>query len=130
MWLLWPCAKENKMRSVNVATLKNRLSSYLRDVRRGEEILIRDRNVPIAKIVPLSSTEDAEAELLELAAAGIIKLAERPLPDSFFDLPGPSIPIEELVAVIRAERDEGYCTNFLGHQCASSAVLPSSLSGT
>ena len=96
------------MRSVNVATLKNRLSSYLRDVRRAEEILIRDRNVPIAKIVPLSSTEDAEAELLELAAAGIIKLAERPLPDSFFDLPGPSIPIEELVAVIRAERDEGY----------------------
>ena len=95
------------MRSVNVATLKNRLSSYLRDVRRGEEILIRDRNVPIAKIVPLS-TEDSEAELLELAAAGIIKLAERPLPDSFFDLPGPSIPLKDVVAVIRAERDEGY----------------------
>ena len=31
------------MRSVNVATLKNRLSSYLREVRRGEESLIRDR---------------------------------------------------------------------------------------
>ncbi len=96
------------MKSVNVATLKNRLSSYLRDVRRGEEILIRDRNVPIARIVPLSSTDDSEAELLELAAAGVIKLAERPLPDSFFDLPGPRVPVEDLVAVIRAERDEGY----------------------
>ncbi len=98
----------SEMRSVNVATLKNRLSHYLREVRRGEEILIRDRNVPIAKIVPLSSTDDSEAELLELAAAGVIKLAERPLPDSFFDLPGPCIPLEDLVAVIRAERDEGY----------------------
>jgi prevent-host-death family protein len=99
---------ESKMRTVNVATLKNNLSRYLRDVRRGEEILIRDRNVPIAKIVPLSSTDDSEAELLELAAQGLIKLGEGPLPDSFFDLPGPNISVDEIVAVIRAERDESY----------------------
>ena len=99
---------ESKMRTVNVATLKNNLSRYLRDVRRGEEILIRDRNVPIAKIVPLSSTDDSEAELLELAAQGLIKLCEGPLPDSFFDLPGPNISVDEIVAVIRAERDESY----------------------
>ncbi len=96
------------MRSVNVATLKNRLSSYLRDVRRGEEILIRDRNVPIARIVPLSSTDDADAELMELAAAGLVRLAERPLPDSFFDLPGPRISLKDAVAAVLAERDEGY----------------------
>jgi len=97
-----------EMQTVNVATLKNRLSHYLREVRRGEEILIRDRNVPIARIVPLTATDDQDAELMELAAAGLIKLAERPLPDSFFDLPGPRVPLKKILAVIRAERDEGY----------------------
>ena len=95
------------MRTVNVATLKNNLSSYLRDVRRGEEILIRDRKVPIAKIVPLSATDDdTDAELMELAAVGLIKLGKGPLPESFFSLPGPSIPLETIVKIIRAERDE------------------------
>jgi prevent-host-death family protein len=94
------------MRSVNVASLKNRLSSYLRDVRRGEEILIRDRNVPIARIVPLSATDDEDGELMELAAAGLVKLRERPLPNSFFAMPAPSVPLQSIVDVIRAERDE------------------------
>ena len=31
------------MKSVNIAQLKNRLSSYLNEVRAGEEIVIRDR---------------------------------------------------------------------------------------
>src|SRR2546429_482507 len=108
MWLLWPCAKENKMRSVNVATLKNRLSHYLREVRRGEEILIRDRNVPIARIVPLSATDDEDAELMELAALGLVRLPERPWPGSFFSMPGPRISVKEAVAVVLAERDEEY----------------------
>ena len=96
------------MRSVNVATLKNRLSHYLREVRRGEEILIRDRNVPIARIVPLSATDDADAELMELAAAGLVRLPERDWPGSFFSMPGPRISVKEAVAVVLAERDEEY----------------------
>ena len=94
------------MRSVNVATLKNRLSHYLRAVRRGEEILIRDRNVPIARIVPLSATDDEDEELMELAAAGLVKLGKGRLPDSFFSMPGPSVPLDAILKVIRAERDE------------------------
>ena len=94
------------MRTVNIANLKNNLSSYLRAVHRGEETLIRDRNVPIAKIVPLSSTDDdADAELMEIAAAGLVKLGKGRLPESFFSLPGPSVPLEAILKVIRAERD-------------------------
>jgi len=96
------------MRSVNVATLKNRLSHYLREVRRGEEILIRDRNVPIARIVPLSATDDEDAELMELAALGLVRLPERPWPGSFFSMPGPRISVKEAVAAVLAERDEEY----------------------
>ena len=42
------------MRSVNVAELKNRLSKYLTFAKGGEEIIIRDRNLPVAKLVPFS----------------------------------------------------------------------------
>jgi antitoxin (DNA-binding transcriptional repressor) of toxin-antitoxin stability system len=37
------------MKSVNIAELKNRLSLYLKEVRAGEEIVIRDRDLAIAR---------------------------------------------------------------------------------
>jgi prevent-host-death family protein len=61
------------MRSVNVAELKNRLSKYLTFVKGGEEIVIRDRNLPVAKLVPFSTEEGSEEELL-LVAAGKMRL--------------------------------------------------------
>jgi prevent-host-death family protein len=61
------------MVSVNVAELKNRLSKYLTFVKGGEEILIRDRNLPVAKLVPISTEEASEEELL-LVAAGRMRL--------------------------------------------------------
>ena len=67
------------MRTVNVAELKNNLSKYLRAVRGGEEVLVRDRNTPIAKIVPLSGAGSWDQELLRLAAAGVLKLPKKKL---------------------------------------------------
>lgn len=61
------------MRSVNVAVLKNQLSKYLTFARSGEEIVIRDRNLPVAKLIPFS-TEDASEEELLLVAAGKMRL--------------------------------------------------------
>ena len=66
------------MRSVNVAELKNRLSKYLRFAKGGEEIIIRDRNLPVAKLVPFSPEEGTEEELL-LVAAGKMRLPESPV---------------------------------------------------
>ena len=61
------------MRSVNVAELKNRLSKYLTFAKGGEEIVIRDRSLPVAKLVPFSADEGSEEELL-LVAAGKMRL--------------------------------------------------------
>lgn len=61
------------MRSVNVAELKNRLSKYLAFAKDGEEIVIRDRNLPVAKLVPFSA-DDADEEELTLVAAGKMRL--------------------------------------------------------
>lgn len=36
----------------NIATLKNNLSRYLKSVQAGEEVIVLDRETPIARIVP------------------------------------------------------------------------------
>ncbi len=61
------------MVSVNVAELKNRLSKYLTFVKAGEEIVIRDRNLPVAKLIPFP-TEGASEEELVLVASGKMRL--------------------------------------------------------
>jgi prevent-host-death family protein len=95
------------MRSASIADLKNRLSAYLNEVRRGEEILIRDRNLPIARIVPLSTAGDHDAEETALAAAGKLRLRERLLPSSFWSMPAPRVSVKRAAAAVAAERDEG-----------------------
>jgi prevent-host-death family protein len=60
------------MRTVNVAELKNQLSKYLTFARGGEEVVIRDRNLPVAKLVPFSA-EGADDQDLILIAAGKLR---------------------------------------------------------
>ena len=47
------------MESVNIATLKAKLSHYLRAVRRGETVDILDHNTPVAKLVPCEEISNA-----------------------------------------------------------------------
>jgi prevent-host-death family protein len=61
------------MRSVNVAELKNQLSRYLAVAKGGEEVVIRDRNLPVAKLIPFPAG-DASEEELQLVAAGKMRL--------------------------------------------------------
>jgi len=63
------------MRSVNIAELKNQLSKYLTFAKAGEEIVIRDRNLPVAKLVPLPAGGGHDEELL-LVAAGKMRLPQ------------------------------------------------------
>jgi len=43
--------------SPNVSTLKLKLGQYLRAVKSGREVIILDRNTPVAKIIPYSGEE-------------------------------------------------------------------------
>lgn len=94
------------MRTVNIADLKNNLSAHLERVRKGEELLVKDRNRPIARVVPLSAGEDLDSEELELAAEGIIRLPTKSLPDSFWKMPAPRVSFEDAVSAVTSERDE------------------------
>jgi len=102
------------MQSVNIAELKNRLSAYLQHVRAGEEIVIRDRNLPVAKLVPLSIT-DVSSEELSLAATGELLLPPQPLDERAFwsigarlpKRPGLEAAAAKAVANDREQRDAG-----------------------
>lgn len=47
------------MISVNIAVLKAKLSFYLGQVKLGNEILVMDRNTPVARMVPSASRPQA-----------------------------------------------------------------------
>lgn len=72
----------------------------------GEEILVRDRNQPVARIVPLSHSKDGDEELLALAAQGKLRLGEGFLEESFWKMPAPRVPIAALRRAVEQERDE------------------------
>lgn len=95
------------MKTVGIAELKNRLSHYLEGVRRGEEVLIHDRNKPIAKIVPLTNASEFSEEELALAAAGILRLPEQPaLPEDLWTEPRPEVATKDAVQAVIDERKE------------------------
>lgn len=94
------------MKTANIAELKNRLSVYLDEVKRGGQVLVSERNVPFAKIVPLNYTDDYEAEELELVAKGIITLPEEELPESFWEEERPDLPASIAIDAILRDRYE------------------------
>lgn len=84
------------MRTVNIGQLKNQLSAYLQLVRNGEEVVVRDRNQPVARIVPYQGTlSDEEAQLV---ASGAMKLPEQEMDwELFWSLPRGNVSHEEAV---------------------------------
>ena len=57
------------MISVGIKDLKNRLSHYLREVKKGEKILITERDQVIATILPVDRGEE-DSRLLSLLKEG------------------------------------------------------------
>jgi prevent-host-death family protein len=95
------------MRSVNIAELKNRLSTYVTFARGGEEIIIRDRNLPVAKLIPFSSGSTSEEELL-LVAAGKMRLPEAPLDvDELWKIKTGKVGGSDAIAALLEDRKEG-----------------------
>jgi prevent-host-death family protein len=77
------------MRTVKISDLKARLSAHLQYVRDGEELLVCDRNQPVARIVPCSAADEPEQER-RLIARGVLTppLKRRRSPVLWPDPPG------------------------------------------
>jgi len=64
------------MKGVSVSQLKAHLSRYLREVRRGGEILVLDRGAPVARLTQPGRTEAGDSDddrRQRLARAGVLR---------------------------------------------------------
>jgi len=91
------------MSRVSITTLKAQLSRYLREVRRGGEVQILDRGVPIARLtgLGLADSENDKERRGRLVEAGLIRPGEGDL-SVVLDRP----PIELSTSLSAALSDE------------------------
>ena len=77
------------MLSIGIRELKNRLSEYVRMVRRGEEILVTDRGEPVAELRQPSSASHVASypELERRVRAGKVRLGAPNRPDLYPSFP-------------------------------------------
>jgi antitoxin (DNA-binding transcriptional repressor) of toxin-antitoxin stability system len=98
---------ESRMRTVNVAKLKDQLSKYITFAKAGEEVVIRDRNLPVAKLVPFP-VEDADSSELRLVAAGKLRLPAARLDVTAIEkIPTGKVKQNRAIQALVADRDEG-----------------------
>jgi antitoxin (DNA-binding transcriptional repressor) of toxin-antitoxin stability system len=97
------------MEKATVSKLKDNLSAYLRKVRAGHTVVIYDRNVPIACIERIESSERGADRLSLLRAQGLTKPPKRPLSvKRLRTILGKGLPRNaRLAAALREERDAG-----------------------
>jgi antitoxin (DNA-binding transcriptional repressor) of toxin-antitoxin stability system len=93
------------MKTVNISDLKAQLSAHIQFVKDGEEVLVCDRDKPVARIVPCG-LEGCLGQEQRLVARGIISLPlkKRPVPVSWPEPPG-DISDEVMEQVWRKERE-------------------------
>lgn len=96
------------MATAGVSELKARLSAYLARVRAGEEVVVTDRGRPVARLVPPHrSGSGPEAELAELATAGVVRIGSGALPSDFLTRERPGDPEASVRAALVDERRGG-----------------------
>ena len=94
------------MKSASISEAKNRLSAYIGLVRKGETVLITDRNTPVAQLVPLqpAASEGEEVWLHALERKGLVKRASKRGPSALLRKAPPKLPRGE--SVLEAPLDE------------------------
>ena len=93
------------MRTVNISDLKAHLSAHIERVRDGEEVLVCDRNQPVARIIPCRMEDQPERER-QLVARGVLTppLQRRSSPVSWPNPPG-TISDEVIERLWQEERE-------------------------
>ncbi len=85
------------MKTVKVAELKDKLSAYLDDVEKGEDIVIVNRKRPVARMTRILP-QDLDEEEWELAAGGKMRLPEKSLTSAY---------LKRFLAVRKPEVEKG-----------------------
>jgi antitoxin (DNA-binding transcriptional repressor) of toxin-antitoxin stability system len=92
------------MKTVNIGDLKARLSAHIKLVRGGEEVLVCDRDKPVARIIPCNLDKHSDQEQLLIAQGTLIpprkSKAEVQWPD-----PAGNVSDEAVKEIWRQERE-------------------------
>src|SRR5262249_1109055 len=101
---------DSHMKRATISQTKNQLSALLEHVKRGEEVLILERETPIARIVPVERVgrRDMASVLAELERRGIVRVGRRRADPGLTARLGPPpkpAPKGDIVAALREERE-------------------------
>jgi antitoxin (DNA-binding transcriptional repressor) of toxin-antitoxin stability system len=98
------------LKTTNIRTLKDRLSAFLRDVQRGDVILVTDRGRVVAEIrqptVGVPPEDVSGGKLQRLVSEGLVKLG-LPNAKAAYRRPGISLPdrvIDDALDATRGDR--------------------------
>ena len=95
------------MHSMAASKLKMSLSTYLCQVKAGEEVLVTEHGRPVARLLPPSRTSFPEY-LRDMEKNGLVRRGQQPLPDNFWNLPRPADPDAGTRSLVIREREEGW----------------------
>ena len=93
------------MKKARISELKNRLSYYLRLVRRGQPLLVYDRDRPIARIDPIGGAGAVAMADADIEGIGQLRPPLAPLPAEWQK--GRGQATSDVVASLLAERQSG-----------------------
>lgn len=93
------------MRSVNISDLKAHLSAHIQMVRDGEEVLVCDRNRPVARIVPVVIDEQSEHERRMIARGTLTPPLKKRKSSARWPKPPGNIPDQVMEQIWREERE-------------------------
>ena len=95
------------MRTATVVSLKAELSRYLRLVKGGDEVLVTERGVPVARLVPVQHSRGELESLRDLERQGLIRLGSGRLPRDVWKLPRARDPRGAVLRALLDERESG-----------------------
>lgn len=93
--------------TTNVATLKARLSEFLRQVKAGRDVIVTDRGVPVARLSGLEAQEHRNTRRVRLVRSGVLKPGRAPRDPALLTPPGGAPIGREVLDALVTERSEG-----------------------
>lgn len=91
------------MERATVRQFQANLEGYLDLVKGGEEVLVTDDGEAVARVLPITPTNDERQQMI---VAGLIRPTRGPLRPDFWDLPRSEDPGGQLLAALLDQRSE------------------------
>jgi prevent-host-death family protein len=94
-------------RTASVVELKAKLSEHLRQVKSGHELIVTERGIPVARMLPLDDGERRSTRRLRLTRSGALKPGRGKLPPALKVPPAGPEDGRAVVDALLAERRDG-----------------------